>query len=93
MGAQTDGTIDAAQLQGGAQGVHKVHQGGLTAVGTALGQGPHVGQNDVPLLVGQLRQLVGVAQGGLRVVKALPAGVGRLILGVIQIQVMEQARL
>ena len=50
-----------------------------------------MGQDDVPLLVGQPGQLPGVSSGRPRMVKALPAGMGGLILRVVQIQVVEQS--
>ena len=50
-----------------------------------------MGEDDVLLLGGQLHQLGGVAGRGHRVVEALVARMGGLVVAVVQIQVVQQS--
>ena len=89
--AQAAGVIDGAELQTGAQGIHHIHQPGLHGPGQLSAQRPHMGEDNIPLLVAQVGELLGIAGGGPGMVKALPAGVGRLISGVIEVQVVQES--
>ena len=50
-----------------------------------------MGENDVLLLGGQVGECRGVAGGEAGMIEALVAGVGGFVLGIIQVQVVEQA--
>ncbi len=89
--AQAAGVIDAAELQTGAQGIHHIHQPGLHRPGQRSAQGPHMGEDNIPLLVAQVCELLGIAGGGPGMVKALPARVGRLVTGVVEVQIVQES--
>ena len=78
-------------LGGGAELVGQVDHVALPVAGHFFRQGPHVGDDDVLLLVGQpAAQLGGVFGGGLGVGEALVALVLAVVVGVIEVQVVEQ---
>ena len=55
------------------------------------GQGPHMGLDDIALLLAEDGQGAGVAQGELRVIQALVAGMGGGVVAIIKVEVMEKA--
>ena len=86
---QAGRATDSGQLQTGTDGVHQIHQPGFQRSGKGPAQRPHVGENDVLLLGGQVGECRGVAGGEAGMIEALVAGVGGFVLGIIQVQVVE----
>ena len=87
------GLVEMDDLQRGAHLVGDVDHQGLPAPGQVERQGEHVGDDGVLLPLGQVgAQGGGVAQGELRVVQTLVAGMGGAVGGVVQVQVVEQPR-
>ena len=62
----------------------------LDSPGQRTPQGPHMGEDNVPLLGGEGGQRGGVSGSESGVVKALAAGVRGFVFRVIQVQVVEQ---
>ena len=87
------GTVEMGYLDGGTDFVRQVHHRRLPAPGQVGGQGKHMGEDGVGLPLSQIgAQRFGIAQGGHRMVKALVARVGGPVGGIVEVQVVEQAR-
>ena len=82
----------ARHLGGGAELVGQIDHKSLPAAGHPPGQGPHVGDDDILLLGGEPpAEGLGVSEGELGVVEALVTGMGGAVLGIVEVQVVEQA--